>query len=607
MNIDNHNKFKFNLNNNSYINLLLITFFSLTSSLVFFNSVPADEHYYVSAIAQITGEKNNADIAYSLIKTPIYDYLYILYNSKYYLYISHVSLLILSLFIYLCFSKIIKNNIIAIISSILVHPIIIKYYMLLAYKLSISATSIDSLLQLYPHHYGWTMDGFSARTVTGISLVYIYYNLYKRNYYRCLIPLPICFLAHPNNAFTISIYLITVSVFFAFRQKKILILAAGTTILSLLFLIVNKAKLATIEESLTKEITILSTNIDWYWGVFINNYTNFSVVGYLIHHPLEVISVILIILLFSMLTYKKDSLLALMIFAPVLLYVVAGAAEYVAVIFEYDWFLKLYIPSQIGLKILELSFLPIVIVVIIHLDRIANQTTNKIVNRFIGLCLMLIFVGNATVAFYRYNKHSDKYLDLIKHDYNYIDSLLTTSSLNYNPTFLPVSDIDKSLTLPCPTNYHDYIINRVKYKTEVNTQYQNKYSNKNAFEEMIKIVRSNLDNDDMLIATPYFARMRDIFYPIEIYYQEIPDASLMLASPIIYSFFTSRLFNITGLKYGCLISKNMALSVIRNSFPSLIDQLKSNQNRRLWLLTENGVTIDHTIFKQGKYFNLYKL
>jgi hypothetical protein len=604
---DNHYKFQFNQDKIFDIYLLLITFFSLTSSLVFFNNVPSDEHYYVSAIAQITGEKNNADIAYSLIKTPIYDYLYILYNSKYYLYISHVSLIILSLFIYLCFSKIIKNNIIAIISSILVHPIIIKYYILLAYKLSISATSIDSLLLLYPQHYGWTMDGFSARTVTGISLVYIYYNLYKRNYFRCLIPLPICYLAHPNNAFTISIYLITVSVFFAFSQKKILKLAAGTTIMSLLFLIVNKAKLSAIEESLTKEITIFAKDIDWYWGVFINNYTNFSVVGYLIHHPVEVISVILIILLFSMLTYNKDSLLALMIFAPVILYFVAGAFEYVAVIFEYGWYLKLYIPSQIGLKILELSFLPIVIAVIINFDRIVNQTTNKIVIRFIGACLMLIIVGNVAIAFYRYNKHSDKYFDLINHDYDYIGSLLTTSSLNYNPTFLPVRNIDKPLTLPCPTNYHDYIINREKYKTTVDTQYENKYSNKNAFEEMIKLVRSNLEKDDMLIAIPYFARMRDIFYPIEIYYQEIPDASLMLASPIIYSFFSNRLFNITGLKYGCLISKAMALSVIRNSFPSLIDQLKSSQNRSLWLLTESGVSIDHSIYKQGNYFNLYKL
>ena len=587
-NIGNKIKMKFKHfieNSNSGFLLFLFSLFTLVllNPLV----IPLDSHYYVSSIE---GLNNQSQILYNSIRTPIYEIL----GSYYFNYAPYFIISILSLFsltfsfyfiLYISSRK--KNLSLAI--TFLLSPL--TFWTLSHLSSLLNNQTLNKFfyaIYLYsPTHFGWSTVGFNTRQLSGILIIWTLYNFIRKNYVLSGFFILIGYLIHPNNFLSISIWLcltqliIDKKIFLKFYKKNIFYFLNCLGII-IVFLL-TKFKVP-------KDISYYS--FEWYENANVSNAPNFSIIHDLTENIFQVllkftIAIIMFVVAHRLSAnnqnYKKVKTL---IITPVIIIIIIIILELLVSnkVVDFQLFNRILISSQLGIKILELSFFPIAILIskIVHIPK-----TYLLKAHFVYYPIIFFLIVGGLIKD-RFQLH----YNAIKSNYDYETILVKRADdSGVNPMILPISKIKK-----------------------VSKKYNKKFSDLNDFLKLRKKIFKKVPINSIIITPPYQDLFRDLLREYDIFYQDVPDSSIYFAGGYVSREIDKRrelLFNkrinsfpkySSGLYFGKLREeylnlKKSTLQLIKKAYP----------NDSIFFLTESNIYYDLELIAKNKGYSLYKI
>ena len=575
----------FKVQKKEYLFILFFSFFIILFANYLL--IPPDSHYYV---ANLDNAPNSiVKSIYEIIRSPLYTFYGIFYNS-YILYffatVIHIALLLI-----LFYRSLIKTN-----ESNSSSLIILLCFSPLTFRILNTLSNLESLElfqpilmalnELGPTHFGWASQGFTPRIYSGILLLLIFNNLIRSKYITCGILSIILFLCHPNNAISIlswfSLFLIIKYFFNKVSLVKISKFFALTFLgLIFAFILIN-------EKTQILPGGNQYYSFDWYSNSYHINASNFSGLYYIINESLVTFIRIGIILLISSLSYKylKSKYafdLFLLSIVPVFLFFITVFIELFISneIIEISILNRFVISGQFGLKILDLSFFPLILFIGLWFK---NFNSIKFNFNHIVIFFIVIFLSN----FSNYKSS----IDALYYNYNYDQTLEKISEKTTNPMLLPIMNLMNG----------------------ENISYNDKFSNYNNFIELKEQVLINIPRGSLIIVPPYQDKFRDLLIDYEIFYQDVPDASLFLGGGNSSEILKNRFKLLFNLNFNEFSSQNSGMywTDLRNEFINLDKQsfvrIKNNfSNMKIFLITESDIKYDFNLIFSNKSYSLFEL
>lgn len=574
-----------------YLFILFLSFF-----IVLFANyllIPPDSHYYVANLDNAPNSISKS--IYEIIKSPLYVFYGVFYNS-YILYffatIAHLALLLMLFY----------KSLITINGSNFSSIIILLCFSPLTFRILNTLSNLESLEffqpiflalnELGPSHFGWASQGFTPRIYSGILLLLIFNNLIKSKYLLSGVLSIILFLCHPNNAIAILSWFSLFLVVKYFFNKVPLIKISNFFALSFLGLVFAYILI----NSKTQILPGINQyySFDWYSNSFHINSINFSALHYIVNESTVTFIRVGIILLVSLLSYKylKSkhvfdlfilSIIPIFLFFITLLVELLISKEFL----DFNILNRFIVSGQFGLKILDLSFFPIIFLTALWLKKIEKNIMYKLKLKYlmystVFFCLIAMSFSN--------NLRSN--VDGILSNYDYDTTLKKISTNKTNPMLLPIKNL----------------------MNEENNDYYSKFSNYNNFIELKENILINVPKGSLIIVPPYQDKFRDLLVDYEIFYQDVPDASLFLgggnSSEILKKRF-ELLFNLNFKEFHSH-SSGLYWTDLRNQFINLEKQsflrIKNNfTNRNIFLITESDIQYDFRILFSNKSYSLFEL
>ena len=573
-----------------YYEYSLLFFFSLIT-LILTNKliVIPDSHFYVSRLEN--NVVNESVFIYKLLRAPIYRV-----TSPFYTSYDRYFLLSISTYFVLIFSiyRVVKTyhgkTIISFFILLLFSPLTFRLinFIIDTNLVRVFNVPLEAIHGLGPAHFGWVTYGFTPRILSGICSLLLIYYIHHGQTLRAGILFGLLFLVHPNNALSISLWLIlsfTIYNYIDLKFAKFLLVLCS---LLALFILLNSSS-----------ISAVSGTKDWYNLSYHINAPNFSGFYFLFNKPLIVLVRSLLTVLLASFLYSRNScykngkseLLLIMSVTPVVIFFCSVILEsfirldYLDISIIY----KGIISSQVGLKILELSFFPLFISCNIYLKSFIDKYVLLIKHFLFIVLISLIFI---TIFYFLSGKATSNY-NAIRWKYDYSRTLLEINNISgLNPMVLPI----------------------VYPISNVDSSYLRKYSNITTFYGLKDYIDANIEKNSLLIVPPYQDKFRDLFPDQEIFYQDVPDASLLLGGGLGSSILNDRinlLFNYDVLNFSHYYS-NYYWSDMRKHYLNLKEdnlfRIKSNYtDRNVYIITEYEVYPKLKLLYKSDAYCMYEL
>jgi hypothetical protein len=572
---------------NEYCLLLIFSILSLilTNSLL----IIPDSHFYVSQID--SNISNESTVIYKSIRSPIYKITSFFYSSydRYFL-LSFTIYFILIITIYRVIKTYLHNHFLSFFILLLFSPLTFRVINFIIETNLIYTFNIffKPFHDLSPIHFGWVTYGFTPRILSGICCLLLIPYFLNKQLSIAVILVALLFLVHPNNAISISLWLSLTTIFYLFYDSKYIKFLFANFVLLTLFILINTSNLN----------AIYSAN-EWYNLSYHINAPNFSSFYYFTENPLLVVSKLLIIVLSASFFYVKNvdfknsnrKLLFLMSITPIIIFLGSLILEYLIRINSLDFSIiyRGIISSQVGLKILELSFFPLFISLMIFLSFFLKKYLLAI--KYILFFVSIAFIFS-TIFYFLTGRFTPNY-KAISNKYDYTTTLKEIDTLSgTNPMLLPIIN----------SNY------------DIDPAYLNQYSSIRKFLVLKKYIDANIKNNSLLIVPPYQDKFRDLFPNHEVFYQDVPDASLLLGGGVGSNILYKRinlLFNNSVLKFRQYHS-NYYWSDMRNNYLNLNEKdlfkIKSiYRNRAIYFITESKIKLNLKLLYKSDFYCLYEL
>jgi len=553
---------------------------------------PVDAHYYVANLE--TAPNSISKSIYNIIRAPLYTFYGLFYNS-YVLYF-FASIAHLGLFLILFYRSLLKTN-----NSKFFSFVILLFFSPLTFSILIFLANHEyfeyfkpillALSKLGPFHFGWSTQGFTPRLFSGILLIVIFNYLIRSKYKKGGVFSIILFLCHPNNAVAIiswfSLFLIIKYLFNKVSLKRIF----NFFLLSFLGFVISFVLIYTKSQIL--EGTNDFYSLEWYLDSYHINAPNFSALYYVISEPFIIFFRIAIVLLISLFSYKylKSKYvfdLFILSIIPVFMFFITLLIEFLISkeVLEFNLLNRFIVSGQFGLKILELSFFPILLIIGVWAKNKINFVPIKIISNyfiFISIIIPCIIISNFT--------YFQSHIKGLYYNYNYNILLEKTSNKHGNQMLLPIKTS----------------------KSETDFIYMNKFSEFNDFIDLKSKILSYVPKGSLIIVPPYQDKFRDLLIDYEIFYQDVPDASLFLgggnSSQILKDRF-ELLFD-KNFKDFKTYGSGLYWTDLRNEFINLDNDAfirikrKTNKNK-IYLITESNIFYDFNLIFSNKAYSLFE-
>ncbi|MDC0345971.1 hypothetical protein OAM99_04790 [Planktomarina sp.] len=331
--------------------------------------IPKDSHYFVSRLPFYPGNDEQIVNIFGLLRAPVYELIdWVFWNPLTYACATFLGIFLLSYSLFFCALRMGKNFLFSFLGSLLVLPF--------SSQLTVLPFIGDFFSVSFPIHFGYQLDGFTTRMLTGFLFCCIIYALHFRHYNQAIIILFLCFLCHPNNAISIAIVIFFTFLFLGITKRihlfKNLIYLVIVICLGLVPAVLKMQELEPISVDVFNAY-------DWYQGLLYDEGDDFSALFYLQFHfvgQIQAIFIPLIIVFISkQLETKGDdfSTLYALALSPVFAYLFFALFEFSANKLELWNLMGLLIPTQLGMKVIELSYLPTVFLVIITMSRMVDR------------------------------------------------------------------------------------------------------------------------------------------------------------------------------------------------------------------------------------------
>lgn len=551
--------------------------------------IPPDSHYYVSNINNKIVNQS-ADI-YKLIRSPFY----IFFSWAYY---SFTCYFIISVFFSSIFSLVLHNLLLLFYnknSFVIIFVIILSPFIFWVANFGSHIINNSFFTQLFmliynsaPLHFGWVTEGFTMRLLSGILMILTIHSLFVKRYKIAGLYSYLSFLAHPNNAISVSTWIV-IALFFTLGFSIKSIFKADVKY----FFILTLFGLITAIILIMNKFTVNSDyySKQWYINSYNINASNFSALYYVKYHKYITVARILIAIFFYIISKKNkyNDLISYLIIVPIILFSLSLLIEIGIInnIINFKLVNKIFITSQFGLKILELSFLPIIIVLIRESGKIFKKI-NFNINKFQVYIISIIFI--ILIIMNQQKGRFSLYAEAIKNNYNY-DLILRRISMesNLNQMIIPLSH-----------SKNDYLDYKMKFN-----KIDHFYQIKNFIEEKLPV-------NSLIIVPPYQDKFRDLLPEFEVFYQDVPDASLYLAGGTASKLIEDRFIDLFEKKYTQFNSmmSGKYWSELRYDYLSIdenrLKRIKAKyKNRNLYFLTESGIDLKFNLIASNSAYSFY--
>ena len=341
------------------ISLLLIT-------LINGIPTPKDSHYFVSRLPFYLGKDEQIITLYGFLRAPIYELIdWIYWNPLTYSITTFLGFFSLIYIPFYCLYRIGKNFFTAFLGALFFLPVVA----------SLSALPVlgDFLSVSFPIHFGYQLGGFTTRALTGILFCLIIYAFHRKQYKKAILFLFVSFLCHPNNAVSMAVVMFFTILGLSMAKRldlvRNLVYWTVAVCLGILPAVLN------MQELQPTNMDSFSA-YDWYQGLLYDEGDDFSAIFYAKFYfvgQLQAIFIpMMVIYTCKKLENEDEDYLCLYILtaAPVFGYIVFAFCEIFVQIFGLWQIMELMIPSQLGMKVIELSYFPMVFCLIIIMTKV---------------------------------------------------------------------------------------------------------------------------------------------------------------------------------------------------------------------------------------------
>ena len=331
--------------------------------------VPKDSHYFASRLPFYLGTDGDIVALYELLRAPVYEWLdWIYWSPLIYTLATFLGFFFLIYIPFFCLFRISKNLLASFFGALCFLPFIA----------SLSALPLlgDYLSVSFPIHFGYQNDGFTTRVLTGMFYSGIVYTYHMQKFKTAMVLLFVCFLCHPNNALSIGVVMLMTLIGLSIANGSIQWRNMGYWVV-VVCLGVLPALLKTKELPVTNLDSFSA--YDWHRGLIFDEGDDFSSIYYakffLFGQLKAIIFPMLVIYVCKKLEKTSDDYLCLymLTISPVLGYLIFLFFEVFVHASGFWGIMEFMIPSQLGMKIIELSYFPMIFCLVIIMSRVGAR------------------------------------------------------------------------------------------------------------------------------------------------------------------------------------------------------------------------------------------
>ena len=589
---------------NDYIVVSIITL--LLYVIVVDPSLPIDSHFFVALLSEGLAYEERISQIYWFLISPVYKIISFIYKDLVaFSFFSTVFEILFSCAIFFVGSNITSSRKKAyfLVVFLQCYPVIFPYLNFIGLNYV-----AEFFGYIYPSHFGFGLGVFTVRDISGLALLFCILFMWRGSYWLLLFSALVIIFVHPNNGLSL---LILISCFYLY------LFLSSFNYKYLVFLLVIfscVAVFAAIKISTDSNFVVDDFSYsDWFFGLVKDEIDDFSSVYYF--HKFGYL-LILYFIFAAVACYfsKKYISLAVTVVAPFLIFLVFLLLEYFAVNIGVFWPLQFIIPLQVGMKIIQLSFIPLVLLSLFLFDKVG------VYYLFGSVLLLLALVFGA-------RNFDDKlrfYKDLFySENLNYIESLnllcghnfmianfrspiyeLNSNALIYFDLYSKTFDLKGVLEIDKLVKREGYILDYEYMENNVSCS---------SLLDLRDVVQNNIPAGSSIIFPPYIPMLRDLFYDYNVFFSDKHDGNLILGSRNIGSEITRRMSWLLGYTYlqssslsGGLIDSQMRYTFLSRNpadFQAISNQFKGYN----YLITESSVALPFHVVGASKYFIIYRI
>jgi hypothetical protein len=607
--------------------LFILGFISLFVSFVSLFPIPIDSHYFIAKLSELKHADPELQTIYGLARTPVYELLGGVYqNAGAFLLLTIAALTFHFGLLYRICVRTTATPGLALVLTLLATPIFIS----LVDKSGIQILA-DFFYRFYPGHFGWNFGGFSTRILAGILYTGLVLCLLTGR--DKLIPflLVASFYSHPNN--TVSV----VAVYFTFlllwgllQERKFPKMQFGLTatavVLGLAPTILNALNAPSL-----KHLDLAA--MDWYFEMVRNEGDDFSNIYYAINYSKSQMLCLLVPAVLSLIVWIKTDRreikkLAFFNMVPQIIFLCFLGLELISVKTNVGLLMPLIIPSQIGMKVVQLSYVPTLALfgymIAGRFPKATLVTTNILLAGLAAFAVawaiakpmlgktMSERIGKLTTAFT--NPKPLSYLDFIHLRFKENDPSPATLAMFKLP--------EEALKILAPyegkkIDYFEIaaLENALNQSAKIaeDKTFTEKFATTASLDQAYHLISGAVPAGSGVIMPPYFNYFRDVFEAYDLFFQIKHDGNFMLGSKVAASALLYRMKVLFGFTYMETAPQTLgyAPSYLRMKYLQLsnqnFDAVKSEYPHYTYLVTEVGHNLNYKILAQDQNFMVYDL
>jgi hypothetical protein len=611
------------------INLLFIAILFGSSGVIVLLTgvvpVPFDSHYFVSILPSISGSYDPIIFkSYSLLRSPIYSIIGPVYQiHALYIAFTYLFYFLLLLVLYFLFSYGSKSK----AQSLIVVLAVAHFPVVLLVAQELNYTKLVEFLSfMYPVHFGFDANGFSVRTIVGIMWLLAILCFINRRHVALTLIASIVFLVHPNNAISILAQIGVAAVLvlvvrkdsrFAWLSLVILIVAAGGAAKSFLSL-----------QGVDHLLQTTVSNREWYFGLLKDEGDDFSPIYYFLRMPTQ-IAIWLLFVGFLIIERRGKSvsnradLSFYLVLAPTIIYIGSLLLETAVVGWNLFPAVELLVPAQFGMKIMQLSSIPLIYYLFSRGFVFTKQARN------IGFAVSVLFlillpIGALVVnSSNRIEAKGAGYYEALHgiKKQPFIEMVTATcTAANWNPSYIPMVERTPEI-LQIVQLYQGEktlrelasIDRKARLLATPDEEYAEMYKPCVALEDLVSVIRDNVPGGSSIVVPPYFPMLRDYLPEYSLFFTDKHDGNLILASPLVAAEMNSRMEMLLGLRYVDMASLSsglfdsharwLFLNRTSDDFSKLVKEYPAYR----YVVTEVTHTLDFAVVSRSNSFAIYEI
>jgi hypothetical protein len=223
----------------------------------------------------------------------------------------------------------------------------------------------------YPLHFGGQLE-FAVRGISGALYILMIYLLHTRRLSLVLIILLVSFWVHPNTALSVAVVILPALVVLGIANKMLF----WKTILGFMLVVgIGIAPLLLKAKGIDSFAVEVISVREWQINMIMGEGVNYSAIYYISYHTVGQIVALILPMLVALMLYRRgagyhdDQIWILLLVTPVVVWMLVLSVELLTEFDHAKWIIRLLAPGQFGLKVVELSYVPMLFSIAILASR----------------------------------------------------------------------------------------------------------------------------------------------------------------------------------------------------------------------------------------------